>query len=183
MKKFTRVNGATHRLITDWLVAKLVPMLYNEAKWEFAAYDPFGCPHLASGVKKEGAPFWFALLLSDGRVMEQTCPRNSLLDQLQATAQRVYAINVMTFLNKELHHDGAWFVSIVGDSKMVFFWKDRDGDIQLRIESLPWHEVMTWDNGIWGEHAAQAMSLWKERLKILALKPDQLVRAAQGQMH
>jgi hypothetical protein len=123
-----------------------------------------------------------------------------------APEQMMSADDVLRWLNRELHHDGAWVVVFTNPQladittgridpghaeygRYVLLWLDQDGDVQIPIE---------WAAGEGGLHdfsdvmlagilstlskAETAWNLWHTHMReVLDPRPDQLFKAAQGQ--
>lgn len=116
--------------------------------------------------------------------------------------QLVYAMELLQFVNREIHHDGAWVVVFTHPvaqtlplagafyARMCGIWLDQDGDPQFTIDwingesedELTFHEMVI--NGVIDRaHAYEAAwQSWHEMMrKVLEPRQDQLYRKALGE--
>lgn len=111
--------------------------------------------------------------------------------------QRMLAEDLVTALNKHLHHDGCWMFSFcdpapkskiqIGSGReygrFVILWMDRDGDIQFPIEcSRPFHVYLTEGPNALIEKCEKAYQQWFLYMRtILDPQPDELYKRALGE--
>lgn len=116
-------------------------------------------------------------------------------------AQVMFGRDVLTTLNRDLHHDGAWVFflshpehmahvleSTVMYARFGFIWLDSDGDAQFTFEwekgageELYFHECLFSGINSWIERAETAWKTWAWTREALDAKPEQMVKRAQGQ--
>lgn len=107
--------------------------------------------------------------------------------------EQIFVIELLTALNKFLHHDGAWLAifthhrtqpPMVGRyQRLVILWMDRDGDIQFPFEfESPLDDKYLWGKISWCEQCENAWVLWHHMMReVLEPKADQLYRKALGE--
>lgn len=109
--------------------------------------------------------------------------------------EQMFANDMLTALNNQLHHDGAWCLVFTNPralrppmmehtyDRLVLIWMDADGDVQFTQD----HEegiVHALEIGMdaWLQQAETAFQLWHHHMRtVLAPKPGELVKLAQGQ--
>jgi len=100
-----------------------------------------------------------------------------------------YARRLVRFLNYELSHDGVWAVCWCNPTEdgyateLRYGFQDEDGDLQIALASdLTLVDLQTVDDvkrhGNVVEQAYQKWVEWKEEVDV---RPDQTIKAAQGQ--
>lgn len=120
--------------------------------------------------------------------------------------QLMFAADGLRFLNRELHHDGAWVIVFtdpkppqletaihmpthVEYSRYVFLWLDADGDVQFPME---WEEggggdlddfadVLIAGLQTLGQHAENAYKMWTEAMRALDASPAEQFKRALGE--
>lgn len=117
--------------------------------------------------------------------------------------QTIFAQDVLTALNRQLHHGGAWVIvfthplpmrsaiEVTEYGRFVLMWMDMDGDVQFPFEwehgageERDFADVLMSGKDSWLNRCETAWQTWQLHMRqILAPKPDQLVKAAQGQTH
>ena len=155
-----RIYGRTHSLRDEWLMARLSAWFNVDVE----------SPKVWIAVLHEGGK-WFYWSKSGGQ---------------PPVDKRDYARRVVSFLNKECHHDGAWLGGWTdeGFKRFYLLFKDRDGDIQFPIDTateLPWRELRRWALEDWGNLATGAFEQYVAAIKALELTEGQAVKLAQGQ--
>lgn len=155
-----RIAGGTHHLDDKWLSSRLIAWLMLEAD----------------------SKCWACMLRTDG-VWHYWQKTNATPPNAH---KRNYARSVVRYLNKHLHHDGAWVGAWMDDGWKRFYllWKDRDGDIQFPIDTageVRWEELNKWTMEDWGNHATAAFTNWRCAMEAIGATPDQQVKLAQGQ--
>jgi hypothetical protein len=129
--------------------------------------------------------YWACLISSEGNFIEHQSGAEPMPEQ------RMFAADMVTALNKHLHHDGAWLIeftdpvslgSVRTDAmyqRFVIMWMDADGDVQFPIEDeRPFNEVLIDGPDAMIEKCEAAWSAWKWQSKVLDLKPNQTRKAA-----
>ena len=155
-----RAFGRTHSLRDEWLQARLLAWFERE-----------GGSRSWIAVLREGGKWHY---WQQGEGMEPGADKRS------------YARTVVSYLNREVHFDGAWVGGWVDEGWKRFYllWKDQDGDIHIPIDTPPelhWSKLRHWDADVWAEHAANAHQGWKAAQKAIDATPDQQMKLAQGQ--
>ena len=99
----------THSLPTEWLGARLVAWMFDEAG---------------------GSKWWLCALTCEGdyRYASHDNQHKPPLDHVE------YARNVNRFVNRVANHGGAWVTGWFDDVRFYMLWKDKDGDLQIPIE-------------------------------------------------
>ena len=135
--------------------------------------------------------YWALLARSNGDLIEHAKGPEPIAEQ------RVFAIDMVPALNRNLHHDGAWLVAFVHPkppplaimytaefARFVFLWMDGDGDIRFPVEcDDDFGVVLTKGPDYWIEQCEQAWITWDVMMRqVLAPKPEQLFKRAQGQV-
>src|SRR5882672_3985132 len=115
--------------------------------------------------------------------------------------EQMFALDVLTYLNMELHHDGAWCIvfthfatdgrtlglisSLIGEHKrLAFLWVDKDGDVQFTMDceqAIVWAmtEMTVHD---WAGQCEAAWGLWAHTMRaVLDPQPNEMFKRAQGQ--
>lgn len=116
--------------------------------------------------------------------------------------QVIFAQDLLTMLNKELHHDGAWVIVFThpkprehvlashGDyARFAIMWMDRDGDVQFthdwlekQGEIFDFADVLKAGREVWCEHAEQAWKIWHTMMiDVIDPAEGQTFKRAQGQ--
>lgn len=147
----------THSLPTEWLGARLVAWMFDEAG---------------------GSKWWLCALTCEGdyRYASHDNQHKPPLDHVE------YARNVNRFVNRVANHGGAWVSGWFDDVRFYMLWKDKDGDLQIPIEcDLGWERIKEWKPEDWAEQAEQAHALWKAHWDDLEVSRSQQVCLAQGQ--
>ena len=142
-------------------------------------------------MTEEIGPYWRVEVIA-GRVREFTSGRCRPTE-----VQRVAAMELCQYLNRELHHGGRWAVGWAGavndvtphgllvfgvPTVMGMVWLDQDDDVQFsiaideRIEDIvrsgPQH---------WCDQAEQAWQEWARHMDEVDVQPSQTIKAAQGE--
>lgn len=116
--------------------------------------------------------------------------------------QERFLTGLVSFLNRELSHDGAYIVCLTIPvfeafgmvqaeyKRFTIMWMDKDGDIQFSQdwiqgeveESLDLNELI--NNGFepWGEMMMQCHATWRDVKAAAGVKEDQTIKLAQGQL-
>lgn len=139
----------------------------------------------------EGADYWRCDHI-DGRTTEVS---RGLCRPMEV--QRIAAMELCVFLNRELAHDGRWSVGWTGNrnditpgglmvfnipSVMVLVWLDRDDDVQFQVSIDERLDVfLACGPEHWCEQAEQAWAEWRCHIGDVGVKPEQTIKAAQGQ--
>ncbi|MER8967710.1 hypothetical protein NKI25_18645 [Mesorhizobium sp. M0808] len=119
-----------------------------------------------------------------------------------APDQMMFARDLLSLLNRDLHHDGAWVIvfthPVPGNSvllihaeyhRMCIIFVDADGDPQFTAdwvhgesEELDFADVMLSGRESWGQRCESAWQLWK-KLMVEVIDPaeGQTFKRAQGQ--
>lgn len=143
----------------------------------------------------------YALIrLANGNLVKFN-PRSPAL----APEQMLWADVILAFLNKELHHDGAWVVVFTHPKpspsqctmhapnhcdyeRYGLIWLDADGDAQFTMEWAAgegelrdFADVMIAGKESTVEKAEAAYQAWKLTRQMLDVKPEQTFKKAQGQ--
>lgn len=136
-------------------------------------------------------PYWRCEII-DGRVREYTSGRCRPME-----VQRVAAMELATYLNRELHHGGRWVVGWAGQSNEVtpgglivfgvptvmgMVWLDQDDDVQFSVaidERL--EDIIRSGPEHWCHQAEQAWNEWAAHMEEVDVRPDQTIKAAQGE--
>lgn len=113
----------------------------------------------------------------------------------------MFANDMLTFLNKELHHDGAWCIVFTGFrttresilipsvcvgeyTRFAFLWLDKDGDVQFANDcelGIVWATTQMSLHD-WAGQCEAAWGLWHKAMRlVLEPKPSELYKRAQGQ--
>ena len=140
----------------------------------------------------------FAVLERDNGSFFEHNPHSPELDEMQA----IWARDMLTMLNKELHHDGAWFILFTSPGAMAHLlqsrneygrfsiaWMDGDGDVQLAVEwvagesdELDFADVILSGDEAWAQKCEAAWQAWKILQRdVLDLKEGQTIKRAKGQ--
>lgn len=124
-------------------------------------------------------------------------PGSPELDGMQA----VFARDVLTMLNRELHHNGAWVMvfthpapfDFIGMGQMYrrfgLIWLDADGDPQFTLdwaegvgEQIDFTDVLIDGKECWGDQAEAAWQSWHENMvRVIDPKSNQTYRRALGE--
>ena len=111
---------------------------------------------------------------------------------------RMFGMDMVGALNRELHHDGAWVIVLTDPvrdggviidlsakwlyQRWVILWLDEDGDVQFPVENEERLElVLSMGPDHWLEQCELAWNLWDENRKDLGAKPEQTFKRAQGE--
>jgi hypothetical protein len=123
-----------------------------------------------------------------------------------APEQMMFAADALRFLNRELHHDGAW-VLVFTDPKpvqletvlhmathadyarYVFLWMDADGDVQFPMEWVEgqggdlddFSDVLIAGLQTLGKAAEHAYKMWTEAMRALDARPQEQFKRAAGE--
>lgn len=100
-----------------------------------------------------------------------------------------YARRLVKFLNYELNHDGVWAVAWCNPTQEGYAtelrmgFQDMDGDFQFLIGSdLTLVDLQTKDDARrHGKVCEEAYQTWRNWQKDVDVRPDQKIKAAQGQ--
>lgn len=152
-----RIYETTHNLPSQWLGARMVAWMFDEA---------------------QGAMWWLCALTCDG--VYRYASHNNMHQPPEDMQQ--YARNVCRYINKVANHGGAWFTAWFDDRRFYLLWKDRDGDIQIPIEcDLGWESIKDWKAEDWAEQAEQAHAQWMDFHSKIEYGAGQQVCLAQGE--
>lgn len=152
----------------------------------------------AEAAIEEGNGQYYAIVQrSDGSFLDHNPGSPEL-----APDQMMFARDVLTLLNREIHHDGAWMMVFTNPAaaesvllvhaeyqRMAFLFVDRDGDPQFTIdwvrgggEERDFADVLLSGRESWGNRCEAAWQTWKVLMRdTLAPSPEQLIKRAQGQ--
>lgn len=145
-------------------------------------------------VMEHGDPRFFGLVQTyDGKFKGKQFQGSPDLHPMQ----RVFAEDVLTALNRHLHHDGAWCVVFTGPEadgplspmiyrRLVFLWMDGDGDVHIPYEWLEdegdtFATMMARGPDPWLEGAEAAWHIAAEARRMLDTKADEQFRYALGE--
>lgn len=133
--------------------------------------------------------FWACLIRSNGDIVEHVDRGPAPLAE-----QRLFAHDMVTVLNNQLHHDGAWVITFNQWQKpepkvapcytrVTLMWMDQDGDVRFSIEDdrPPW-EFLCDGMQEWLMKCESAWCAWLASVAALELKADQTYKAAQGEI-
>ncbi len=109
--------------------------------------------------------------------------------------ETVFAKELLTLLNDELHHDGAWVAVFTGYAirppldlgsygRLIVLWMDKDGDVQfpIQIEDFSVETAVQKGAFAWLEDCEAAWLTWQHHMRrVLAPKPEQLFKRALGE--
>ena len=93
-------------------------------------------------------------------------------------------------LNKGARQGGTWIVAWCEPQdridrtpkRVLFLWKDGDGDVPICFDCVePFEDIVSWGPLYWEVHAHKALQQWREHLRDVEVRPDQMIKAAQGQ--
>ncbi len=133
----------------------------------------------------------------DGGFLDHN-PHSPELEPMQA----IFARDVITMLNKELHHDGVWLIvftapgalahmlqSVNEYTRFTVMWLDKDGDLHIRIEwvagetdELDFADVLESGLESWGERCEQAWQMWNMMThQVLEAERQKTVMLAKGE--
>lgn len=117
-------------------------------------------------------------------------------------AQTVFARDLLKFLNRELHHDGAWVIvfthpkpsetvltSYAEYACFALYWIDADGDVQFPIkwtegegEMFDFSDVQLAGRESWGNLCEGAWQQWHTlMIDVIDPREGQTYKKAQGQ--
>lgn len=108
--------------------------------------------------------------------------------------QVLFAQDMITALNRHLHHEGAWLVTFnqwqkpapkmdACYTRLTFMWIDKDGDVRFSIEDdRPIWEILTERPEDWLMKCENAWVAWCAAMAALELRQDQTFKQAQGQV-
>jgi thiamine phosphate synthase YjbQ (UPF0047 family) len=136
-------------------------------------------------------PYWRVEII-DGRVREYTSGRCRPME-----VQKIAAMELCTFLNREMHHGGRWVVGWAGQTNEVtpgglivfgvpttmgLVWLDQDEDVQFTVEiDERLDDIIRSGPEHWCDQAEQAWREWASHIKEVDVRPDQTIKAAQGE--
>jgi hypothetical protein len=104
--------------------------------------------------------------------------------------QMTFARFACTTLNRRYRFGGTWIVvwcerrtkACGTPTRLVFMWKDPDGDVPIAFDTVkPVEDLVTWGPVWFCESAERAFVAYREHLKAIGVKPEQMIKAAQGQ--
>lgn len=107
----------------------------------------------------------------------------------------LFASDLLSYLNKKLHHDGAWCIVFTHPSpvvpphrtcdygRFVVLWMDGDGDVQFPlVHELGMVEAMTWGMQAWAQQCETAWMLWHHAMRqVLDPQEGETFKRAKGQ--
>ncbi len=156
-----RYFGPSHHLTDKWLHARLYQWFTREA--------PTKC---------------WVCVQGDGRWVYWSKGRAKISPP---GVKRLYARNVVSYLNRNLNFGGAWIGAWLDDGWTRFYllWKDEGGDIQIPMDTaggLRWEGekgFRNWHPSDWANLAVNAHELWEDAMRAVDAKPDQQVSLAK----
>lgn len=149
------IFDATHTLPSDLLGKRIVGWMDDEAN---------GQPWFICALTMEG----HYRLRSDD---DMDCP----------DIERINLAKVICYhLNKTANHGGAWLTGWIGE-EFYMLWKDKDGDIQIPIESKKYDTIKEWAMSDFVEQANQAHLIWENWHKDMNYRKGQQVMLAKGE--
>ena len=109
--------------------------------------------------------------------------------------EQLFASDVLSYLNKHLHHDGAWCIVFTHPKpaeppfagcdydRFTILWMDGDGDVQFPlVHEQGIVEAMTWGKEAWAQQCETAWSLWHHAMKtVLDPQERETFKRAKGQ--
>ena len=104
--------------------------------------------------------------------------------------RREWARLTCSLLNRHARHGGTWIVAWCEPrnaidrtpQRVVFLWKDRDGDVPVTFDCKErFDEIVSWGPEWPIEAAHKALARYAQWLKDLAITPDMMLKAAQGE--
>lgn len=128
--------------------------------------------------------FWACLITDEGVLVEHQTGQNPIPEQ------KMFGADMVTVLNRHLHHDGAWLIEFTDPTSMgpintalyqkfIIFWMDKDGDVQFPIEDdRAFHEVLANGPDAMIEKCEGAWQTWSWQSKVLDLKEHQTTKKA-----
>ena len=124
--------------------------------------------------------WWIGTYTADGRWISASSDHDTYLPR---DFRADYAKNVVKHLNRQYSAGGAWLGGwIRGGRTFYLLWKDKDGDIQVPIESdKPFITLAKWSVYDWERHAVAALGVWSEWTRDLELGAKQQVNVAAGE--
>jgi len=160
-----RIEESTHKLEDRWITARVRGWMFKE-------------------TLNAANPWWLCTVTADRKLIESSHDALWKPDDLR----RDYAHKACRYVNKHAGFGGVWFVgwiddALSGGSRFYLCWKDWDGDIQVPVECDLGveHMMQRFQFGHWANLCAQALQQWGEWRLDMELKPDQMVKHAQGQ--
>jgi len=139
----------------------------------------------------EGAPGAFYALVqrSNGHILSHQ------VGPIAGANEMIFASDVLTYLNKNLHHDGAWCIVFTHPApaippfrtcdfqRFTILWMDEDGDVQFPLaHELGMVEAMTWGLQAWAQQCETAWMLWNHAMRqVLDPQANETFKRAKGQ--
>lgn len=140
----------------------------------------------------------WACMWWEGRMRIFDCPQSKA--RRVSRDREVFAYNLCSVLQKHEHHDGHWLVGWadwrdpplevagpvahfpIGDySRLLMCFIDADGDMQFMVDSIdPWQKMAAAIDD-YVEQCSVAWNEWREHLKVSEIRPEDTIKAAQGQ--
>lgn len=102
--------------------------------------------------------------------------------------QILYAQMACRMMNAKVRHDGTWIVVWFAPdhagvpTRLMFLWKDRDGDVPATYITEAGMLELVKRGPEWAcEMGAGVIKRYREFLRNADIKPEQMIKAAQGQ--
>jgi hypothetical protein len=109
-------------------------------------------------------------------------------------AEHLFAADLLSYLNRHLHHDGAWCMVFTHPKppqpplmqtefdRLVVLWMDKDGDVQFPLEhNLGIVTALEWAMPAWAQQCETAWALWRQAVAALELQPGETFKRAKGE--